>query len=62
MKEQGSIAHTKCLSINLCTNKKLYTSEQILTDFTTKYKNYIDDTFYQIPLNSMFNILVLEID
>lgn len=62
MKGQGSIAHTKCLPISLCTNRKLYTSEQILTDFTTKYKNYIDDTFYQIPLNSMLNILVLEID
>lgn len=54
MKEQGSIAHTKCLPISLCTNRKLYISEQTLTDFT---KNYIDDTFYQIPLNSMLNIL-----
>lgn len=47
MKEQGSIARTKCRPINLCNNRKLYTSEQILTDFIIKYENYIDDIFNQ---------------
>lgn len=47
MKEQGSIARTKCHPINLCNNRKLYTTEQILTDFIIKYKNYIDDIFNQ---------------
>lgn len=61
-KEQGKIAHTKCLPIDLCNNWNLYTSKQILTDFIIKYKNSIDDTFSRIFFHSMFNILVLKID